>query len=126
WRAGRSGGFRRRSPPDPRRGGERSFLRFVRPADHRQRHGSGNQGVQETMSLKAACITFPGSNCDQDIHRAVNLMGWDLVKVWHSNTLEEKVDVIFVPGGFSYGDYLRCGALARFSQAMTSVRDHAA
>jgi phosphoribosylformylglycinamidine synthase len=76
--------------------------------------------------LKVACITFPGSNCDQDIHRAVELMGWQLVKLWHSDTLQERVDLIVVPGGFSYGDYLRCGALARFSQAMESVREHAA
>lgn len=77
------------------------------------------------MTIKAACVTFPGSNCDQDIHRAVTLHGWDLVKLWHENSLDEKVDVIFVPGGFSYGDYLRCGALARFSAAMQSIRDHA-
>jgi len=77
------------------------------------------------MSLKVAVITFPGSNCDQDMHRAVRLMGWDLVKLWHSDVLTEKVDVIAVPGGFSYGDYLRCGALARFSRAMESVREHA-
>jgi phosphoribosylformylglycinamidine synthase len=76
--------------------------------------------------LKVACITFPGSNCDQDIHRAVELMGWQLVKLWHSDTLQERVDLMVVPGGFSYGDYLRCGALARFSQAMESVREHAA
>ena len=78
------------------------------------------------MSFKAACITFPGSNCDQDIHRAVGLMGWNLVKVWHEDRLTEKVDVIFVPGGFSYGDYLRCGALAKYSTAMKSVHEHAA
>lgn len=78
------------------------------------------------MTIKAACITFPGSNCDQDIHRAVRLMGWDLVRLWHEDLLDEKVDIIFIPGGFSYGDYLRCGALARFSRAMESVRDHAA
>ncbi|MBI1290105.1 phosphoribosylformylglycinamidine synthase subunit PurQ [bacterium] len=77
------------------------------------------------MSLKVAVITFPGSNCDQDMHRAVKLMGWDLVKLWHSDVLTEPVDLIAVPGGFSYGDYLRCGALARFSRAMESVREHA-
>lgn len=77
------------------------------------------------MAIKAACVTFPGSNCDQDIHRAVHLMGWQLVPLWHTNALEEAVDVIFVPGGFSYGDYLRCGALARFSPAMASIHDHA-
>ena len=77
------------------------------------------------MTIKAACITFPGSNCDQDIHRAVGLMGWDLQKVWHRDHVQGDVDVIFVPGGFSYGDYLRCGALARFSPAMESVHAHA-
>lgn len=77
------------------------------------------------MTLKAACVTFPGSNCDQDMHRAIRLMGWDLVPLWHTNALDEKVDIIFIPGGFSYGDYLRCGALARFSPAMVSIRDHA-
>ncbi|MCC6547639.1 phosphoribosylformylglycinamidine synthase subunit PurQ [Candidatus Sumerlaeota bacterium] len=75
--------------------------------------------------MKAAVVTFPGSNCDQDMHRAVKLMDWKLVKLWHEDALAEKVDVIFVPGGFSYGDYLRCGALARFSRAMKSVAEHA-
>lgn len=78
------------------------------------------------MSIKAAVVTFPGSNCDQDMHRAVKLMDWQLVKLWHEDALTESVDVIFVPGGFSYGDYLRCGALARFSRAMKSVAEHAA
>jgi phosphoribosylformylglycinamidine synthase subunit PurQ / glutaminase len=77
------------------------------------------------MTIKAACVTFPGSNCDQDMHRAIRLMGWELVPLWHSNSLDQEVDIIFVPGGFSYGDYLRCGALARFSPAMESIRDHA-
>lgn len=75
------------------------------------------------MSIRACTITFPGSNCDQDMHRAIRLMGWDLVKLWHNNQLDEPCDVIFVPGGFSYGDYLRCGALAKFSLAMESVRE---
>ncbi|MCC5875146.1 MAG: phosphoribosylformylglycinamidine synthase subunit PurQ [Candidatus Sumerlaeia bacterium] len=75
--------------------------------------------------MKAACVTFPGSNCDQDMHRAIRLMGWELVPLWHTNSLDEQVDIIFIPGGFSYGDYLRCGALARFSPAMASIRDHA-
>lgn len=77
------------------------------------------------MSIKAAVVTFPGSNCDQDMHRAVNLMGWDLTRLWHGNALEERVDAILIPGGFSYGDYLRCGALARYSPAMASVHEHA-
>lgn len=75
--------------------------------------------------IKAACVTFPGSNCDQDIHRAASLMDWELVKLWHQNALTDPVDVVFIPGGFSYGDYLRCGALARFSPAMNSILDHA-
>lgn len=78
------------------------------------------------MKIKAACITFPGSNCDQDIHRAAALMGWDLVRLWHEDVLAGPVDIIFLPGGFSYGDYLRCGALARYSRAMESVREQAA
>lgn len=78
------------------------------------------------MSITAACITFPGSNCDQDMHRAIELMGWKLVPLWHEDLLGNQVDIIFVPGGFSYGDYLRCGALARYSRAMNSVREHAA
>jgi phosphoribosylformylglycinamidine synthase len=77
------------------------------------------------MSLTAACITFPGSNCDQDMHRAFALMGWKLVKLWHTDRLDQKVDLIAVPGGFSYGDYLRCGAIAKYSPAMESVREHA-
>ncbi len=77
------------------------------------------------MTIKAACITFPGSNCDQDMHRAVNLMGWSLTKLWHTDTLQEKVDLMLIPGGFSYGDYLRSGALAKYSKAIESVKEHA-
>ncbi len=77
------------------------------------------------MTIKAAVVSFPGSNCDQDMHRAVHLMEWQLVKLWHGNTLDEPVDMILIPGGFSYGDYLRCGALARFSPAMASIHEHA-
>jgi phosphoribosylformylglycinamidine synthase subunit PurQ / glutaminase len=77
------------------------------------------------MTIKAACITFPGSNCDQDIHRSAQIMGWDLIKLWHNDVLDEEVDIVFVPGGFSYGDYLRCGALAKYSRSMESVHAQA-
>lgn len=77
------------------------------------------------MSLRVAVVSFPGSNCDQDVIRALRLVGMTPVPVWHANALEGQLDAVIVPGGFSYGDYVRCGVLARFSVAMRSVADFA-
>lgn len=76
--------------------------------------------------MKFAVIQFPGSNCDQDCLAA--LRGLDGVRaeyVWHKETSLEGCDAIVLPGGFSYGDYLRCGAIARFSPIMKAVGEKA-
>ncbi|NGQ90976.1 phosphoribosylformylglycinamidine synthase subunit PurQ [Rhodobacter sp. HX-7-19] len=77
--------------------------------------------------MKAAVVTFPGSNCDRDLAVAFERAGWDVVRVWHKDTaLPEGVDVVGVPGGFSFGDYLRCGAIAAQSPIGAAVKAHAA
>ena len=72
--------------------------------------------------MKFAIVVFPGSNCDQDCeHVARELLGCEADYVWHAETDLKGADVIVIPGGFAYGDYLRAGALARFSPVMESV-----
>jgi phosphoribosylformylglycinamidine synthase subunit PurQ / glutaminase len=67
-------------------------------------------------------ITFPGSNCDADLRRAVRATaGLSVREIWHKETTLGKLDAVFLPGGFSYGDYLRAGAIARFSPIMEDV-----
>jgi phosphoribosylformylglycinamidine synthase subunit PurQ / glutaminase len=76
--------------------------------------------------MKFAVIRFPGSNCDQDCVLAINaLPGASADYVWHKDTSLGDVDAVVVPGGFSYGDYLRCGAIARFSPIMRAVQEFA-
>ncbi len=76
--------------------------------------------------MKAAVIRFPGSNCDQDCHYALqNVFGVPTDYVWHKETSLSGYDLVVLPGGFSYGDYLRCGAIARFSPIMKAVTDYA-
>ncbi|USR90660.1 phosphoribosylformylglycinamidine synthase subunit PurQ [Phormidium yuhuli AB48] len=76
--------------------------------------------------MKFAVIVFPGSNCDRDvIYVTQDILKQPTRKVWHQDTDLGDSDVVVVPGGFSYGDYLRCGAIARFSPIMRSVLDHA-
>jgi phosphoribosylformylglycinamidine synthase subunit PurQ / glutaminase len=70
---------------------------------------------------RVAVVTFPGSNCDADARHAVTHFGMEAVPVWHKDTTLPKVDAVILPGGFSYGDYLRCGAIARFSPIMPEV-----
>lgn len=74
--------------------------------------------------MKAGVIVFPGSNCDRDTGRACELFGWDVDYLWHDDTDLDKYDVIFVPGGFSYGDYIRSGALAKFSPVVQSLKKY--
>jgi phosphoribosylformylglycinamidine synthase I len=77
--------------------------------------------------MRAAVVVFPGSNRDGDVARALTRSGADVVKVWHADTeLPAGTDLAVVPGGFSYGDYLRCGAIAGRAAAMDAVRAHAA
>jgi phosphoribosylformylglycinamidine synthase I len=72
--------------------------------------------------MKFAVIQFPGSNCDQDCVTAINgLDGLHAEYLWHKETSLENFDAIVLPGGFAYGDYLRCGAIARFSPIMKTV-----
>ncbi len=72
--------------------------------------------------MKFAVIQFPGSNCDQDCLRSINgLEGMSAKYVWHKETSLTGFDAIVLPGGFAFGDYLRCGAIARFSPVMNAV-----
>ncbi|CUH66738.1 Phosphoribosylformylglycinamidine synthase 1 [Thalassovita autumnalis] len=76
--------------------------------------------------MKAAVIVFPGSNCDRDLAVAFEQAGADVTMVWHKDTdLPEGVDIVGIPGGFSFGDYLRCGAIAANSPICRSVVKHA-
>ncbi|MDF3052838.1 MAG: phosphoribosylformylglycinamidine synthase, partial [Geminicoccaceae bacterium] len=75
---------------------------------------------------RVAVVRFPGSNCDFDTLRAAEGVGADAYFVWHRDTDLSGTDVVILPGGFSYGDYLRCGAIARFSPIMQAVQRHAA
>ena len=75
--------------------------------------------------MKFGIVTFPGSNCDYDAHHAVtDALGAEAVYLWHKSHDLEGVDVVILPGGFSYGDYLRAGAIARFSPIMREVVAH--
>ena len=76
--------------------------------------------------MKFGIVVFPGSNCDLDTHHVLNkVLQQDVKMLWHKNSDLEDVDVVVLPGGFSYGDYLRTGAIARFSPIMESVIDFA-
>jgi phosphoribosylformylglycinamidine synthase subunit PurQ / glutaminase len=71
--------------------------------------------------MKIGVVTFPGSLDDVDAQRAVRLAGGEPVALWHADHSLSGVDAVILPGGFSYGDYLRCGAISRFSPVMTEV-----
>jgi phosphoribosylformylglycinamidine synthase subunit PurQ / glutaminase len=73
-----------------------------------------------------AVVTFPGSNDDRDAVRALDLLGADASLVWHAEEALPTVEAVVLPGGFSYGDYLRCGAIARFAPVMQAVARFAA
>lgn len=76
--------------------------------------------------MKAAVIVFPGSNCDRDMATAFRNAGLDVQMVWHKDTaLPSGVDIVGVPGGFSFGDYLRCGAIAANAPIVGAVKAHA-
>jgi phosphoribosylformylglycinamidine synthase I len=77
--------------------------------------------------MKFGVIVFPGSNCDHDAFFAVsNNLGQQAEYIWHDSTSLGDVDAVILPGGFSYGDYLRCGAIAKFSPVMQAVKRFAA
>jgi len=71
--------------------------------------------------MKAAVITFPGSNCDYDLYKAAQQVGGEVSFVWHRERGLGDFDLVLLPGGFSYGDYLRAGAIARMSPVMEDV-----
>ena len=76
--------------------------------------------------MHAAVVVFPGSNCDRDLAVAFEASGAQVSKVWHKDTdIPEGVDIIGIPGGFSFGDYLRCGAIAANSPICKTVAAHA-
>lgn len=73
------------------------------------------------MNARIGVITFPGTLDDRDAARAVRLAGAEAVSLWHADADLKSVDAVVLPGGFSYGDYLRCGAIARFAPVMSEV-----
>jgi phosphoribosylformylglycinamidine synthase len=75
--------------------------------------------------IRVGVIRFPGSNCEAETLRAAARAGAEPVELWHGDPDLKGSDVVILPGGFSYGDYLRCGAIARFSPVMVAVRAHA-
>ena len=77
------------------------------------------------MSPRVGVITFPGSLDDKDAARAVRLSGGESVSLWHADADLHSVDAVVLPGGFSYGDYLRCGAIAKFAPVMEKLVDAA-
>ena len=78
------------------------------------------------MTARIGVVLFPGSNCEFDVIEAVTLLGGEAEICWHGDRSINGVDAVVVPGGFAHGDYLRPGAIARFSPVMDAVRDHAA
>lgn len=75
--------------------------------------------------MKIAVITFPGSNCDHDARHIGEIRGHQVTSVWHKDTELGQHDLVILPGGFSYGDYLRCGVIAKFSPIISEVIRHA-
>ena len=75
--------------------------------------------------MKFGVVTFPGSNCDEDMIHVLESMGHPVVRLWHKEHDLQGVDMVVLPGGFSYGDYLRSGAIARFSPIMQELAAHA-
>jgi phosphoribosylformylglycinamidine synthase I len=73
------------------------------------------------VPVRVGVVTFPGSLDDRDAARAVRIAGAESVSLWHADPSLHDVDAVILPGGFSYGDYLRCGAIARFSPVMESI-----
>ena len=78
------------------------------------------------MTARVGVVLFPGSNCEFDVMEAVQALGGDAEICWHGDCTLNGVDAVVVPGGFAHGDYLRPGAIARFSPVMDAVREHAA
>jgi phosphoribosylformylglycinamidine synthase I len=75
--------------------------------------------------MRVGVVVFPGSNCDQDCLWALRVSDIEAVSLWHKHDSVEGCDAVILPGGFSYGDYLRCGAIARLSPIMSAIGRHA-
>ncbi len=90
--------------------------------------GTGNRGPEAPAGgrKRVAVVIFPGSNCDRDALAAVEAVGGEAVPVWHQSADLSGCGAVVLPGGFSYGDYLRAGAMAAHSPVMAAVRRHAA
>src|SRR2546430_8245778 len=110
-----------------RRGGRRSDSRARRLALPQRRLGAAVGGEGTRTLMKSAVVVFPGINRERDMARALKLIsGREPAMVWHADTsLPAGTDLVVVPGGFSYGDYLRCGASAARAPIMGAVRAHA-
>ena len=93
--------------------------------DDGRRPGGGRPRPGSLGPVKIGVITFPGSLDDRDAQRAVRLAGGEPVALWHGDADLRGVDAVVLPGGFSYGDHLRAGAIARFAPAMGTVADAA-
>jgi phosphoribosylformylglycinamidine synthase subunit PurQ / glutaminase len=78
------------------------------------------------MKARVGIVVFPGSNCEQDCDRALRSLGCETQYVWHAETKLPPIDIAVLPGGFAHGDYLRTGAIARFSPIMAAIPDFAA
>jgi phosphoribosylformylglycinamidine synthase I len=78
------------------------------------------------MSVRVGVVLFPGTNCELDVAWAVEQLGADVEMLWHADATVRDVDAVVIPGGFAHGDYLRTGAIARFSPVMTAVTEFAA
>jgi phosphoribosylformylglycinamidine synthase len=78
------------------------------------------------MTIRVGVVLFPGTNCELDVSWAVEQLGAEAVLLWHGDASVRDVDAVVVPGGFAHGDYLRTGAIARFSPVMGAVGDFAA
>ena len=86
-----------------------------------------NLKIEVNYHMKFGVVIFPGSNCDHDLISVLqSLKGAEVVELWHKDTDLKNCDFIFLPGGFSYGDYLRSGAIARYSPIMQSISEFAA
>jgi phosphoribosylformylglycinamidine synthase len=77
------------------------------------------------VTVRVGIVVFPGTNCELDVQYAFERLGTDTELLWHGDDTTKGVDAVVVPGGFAHGDYLRTGAIARFSPVMHAVREHA-
>ena len=95
----------------------RDVRQAARESGHRRLPGGGRG-----LMRRVAVVRFPGSNCDADTFRSAAIAGAEPYYVWHRETDLQGADAVMLPGGFSYGDYLRSGAIARFSPIMAAVQ----